>query len=126
MATCSPQALLDDAAAFAAIPRGMLDVIQTALLCRIAQGLGMSCNAQSLIDDAACFACLSPGELALVQLQLLCNIATALSGGSGSIFGVICGTSDPVAAPSGACGIYYRTDTGAMFIWTGAAWVFKV
>jgi len=56
-------------------------------------------------------------------LYLLDRIA---SGGSSGGSAVTCGAADPVAAPSGYCGIYVNTTTSAIFYWDGAAWVFKV
>lgn len=130
MAVCSPQTLLNDAACFACLQNapGMLELVKTSLLCRILQALDpmATCDVQSLLNDAACFSCLqnAPGMLDIIQAQLLCNISEAISGGGAS--GITCGTEDPTEAPSGTCGVYYRTDTGAVFIWDGSAWQFKV
>jgi len=78
-----------------------------------------SCNVQTLLAAAKCFECLSPHEQTLVQLQLLCDLEAATTGGVGS---VTCGVVDPTTAPVGTCALYYRTDTGSVWLWNGSAW----
>lgn len=80
----------------------------------------MACDPQTLMTAAACFLCLNPTQLAAINTYLLCQI---FSGGGTGGSGITCGTSDPVAAPAGTCGIYYRTDNGAVWFWNGVAWV---
>ena len=52
------------------------------------------------------------------------NSILAASGGGGGA--VLRGTSDPVDAPSGVSNgrsaIYYNTDTGGVWLWSGTAW----
>lgn len=35
---------------------------------------------------------------------------------------VTSGTADPTTAPASTSGLYYRTDTGTLWAWDGAAW----
>ena len=90
-----------------------------ALVYLYAQIAGVT-DPQTIIDGAKCFSCIPPGML----LQALVYLAAQVSIGGASR--VTCGTVDPVAAPANGCGVYYRTDTGAFFLWDGTQWVFKV
>lgn len=74
----------------------------------------------ALLESAKCYACMPPGLWMLLELGLLKQIADA--GGVGGGGGVQCSAADPVAAPSGSCAFHYRTDTGAVWYWDGAAW----
>lgn len=71
------------------------------------------------MNSSNCFACLTPKQLAIIQTQLLCEILSALS------VNVTCGTSDPTLAPDGTCAIYYRKDSGRVWVWNNvtSAWV---
>lgn len=128
-ATCNPQTILDSASCFACRSAGELEIIKTALLCQILQNLNpvASCDPNTLLANASCFACLPHGTLQIIQTQLLCDIASNGTGGGGG--GATCGTIDPVAAPTGSCGIYYQLASGAtpssIWVWDSglAAWV---
>ena len=132
MAACNPQTLLDDAACFECLPAGMRSLLDTALLCRIAQGLGMTCDVQTLLTDAACFSCLTPGERVLVQLQLLCNIAGGTGGGGIGAGCVLSTNGNPEGVLVSSCSPAFAIDpnSGALYIFTGTAgtntgWTFK-
>lgn len=139
MATCSPQELIADAACFTCISPGMQQLVNTALLCRIATALNpaMTCDVQTLVSEAACFTCIPPGMQALVNTQLLCNIAGALTGsGGGSIVGSGCLPStngDPEGVLVSPCSPALAVDpnTKAIYMFTGVAgtsvgWQLKV
>jgi len=80
-------------------------------------------SVNALLEDAKCYACLSPGIWMLLELALLQQIVNNGGGGGGGVGSVLCGTVDPTTAPTGTCAIYYRTDTGTIFVWNGAAWL---
>jgi hypothetical protein len=103
----------------------MAKYIKLALLCAIANGTTMDCSSQNLVNQANCLMCQIPsGMVDAIEIYLLCQIASSGGGGGGGGgAGVTCGAVDPVAAPSGTCGLYYRTDNGGVWIWTGAAWL---
>jgi hypothetical protein len=125
MATCPPGTLLADAACFVCLDAHQLEAAKAALLCQILKNLDpmASCNVSDLMANAGCLTCLPPAALQVVQTQLLCEILHANNQVSNS--GVECGTVDPVADPGVECKIYYRSDTGAVWIWreSTAAWV---
>lgn len=88
-----------------------------AILCHIRDGETMSTDAQSLMNEVKCLMCkITPGALPYAILAALCSILTG--GGLGG--GVLYGTADPTDAPPGDSGIYYRTDTGGVWIWNSA------
>lgn len=62
-------------------------------------------------------------DLLRMILGVLCEILQA--GGIGGNSCITCGTSDPVADPDCTCAFYYRTDTGAEWIWDdgGSQWL---
>jgi hypothetical protein len=64
--------------------------------------------------------------LRLVEVQLLNQIlvyAEALAAGGGTTTQrVLCGVVNPTVDPGTTCAIYYRTDTGSVWIWDGALW----
>lgn len=60
----------------------------------------------------------SPGLMQLLELALLRQIVDG--GGVGGGGGVTYGTSDPVAAPAGDSGFFYRTDTFQLWVWNSA------
>ena len=77
-------------------------------------------TADELMADIACLKCaIQGGDVPLMILGAVSAIAGGGSGGSG----VTCGVGDPVAAPSGSCGLYYDTTNGDLWKWNGAAWV---
>lgn len=117
MAAQTPQEIATNARCFQCIPEGMQ---LQALVYLFAQIAGVT-DPQTIINGARCYSCIPPGML----LQALVYLVAQAAGG-GSIGGITCGTVDPVAPPTGSCGIYIRTDTGAIWIWDGAAWQFKV
>lgn len=114
----TPQDIATDARCFQCIPPGMQ---LQALVYLYAQIAGVT-DPQTIIEGARCFSCIPPGML----LQALVYLAAQIASGGGTGGAVTCGVADPVAAPSGSCGVFYRTDTGAVWIWDGANWVFKV
>jgi hypothetical protein len=127
MANCDVQSLVSEANCF----NGLYDIrqiqlVNLALLCRILQTQDpmATCDVNTLMESAKCFDCLSEFQLAMLQAQLLCEIQAG--GGTGGGSGVTCGVVNPVAAPTGTCGIYYRTDTGSIWLWDGAAWQQKI
>jgi hypothetical protein len=118
---CNPQDLLDAARCFVCLSPTQAQVIRIRLLCAIATSTPMAaCDPNTLLEAANCLMCLSPGQLQAIEISLLCQIASGAGTGGG---GATCGIVDPVAAPTGSCGLYYRTDNGAFWAWTGAAWL---
>lgn len=78
MARCTPNDLMLMAACLACQDRGSLAIIQTQLLCNIANGGTMAtCDVNALAAAGKCFACLEPGTLQIIQTQLLIQIAKA-------------------------------------------------
>lgn len=122
--TCTSESLANASVCqFACIPPGILGAIKIRLLCAILNGETMACDATTLIEAAKCLECqIPPGMLGAIEVYLLCQIANSGTGGGGGSSGVTCGVVDPVAAPTGACGVYYRTDNKGVWVWTGAAW----
>lgn len=120
MADTSPNALVAAANCYACA-LGDKDLIKLGLLKDILLALDPMADTSpnALVAAAKCYAC-APGFYPLFELGLLLLIANSISGGGAS--GVTCGTADPVAAPSGTCGLYYRTDNGSLWKWNGAAW----
>jgi hypothetical protein len=119
---CVPQDLLDAARCFVCLSPTQAQVIRIRLLCAIATSTPMAaCDPNTLLEAANCLMCLSPGQLQAIEISLLCQIAGGSGGGGGT--GITCGIVDPVAAPTGSCGLYYRTDNGGVWYWSGAAWV---
>lgn len=125
MSTCPPGALLSEAAQFIGLTPHLLEAAKAGLLCRILQSLDpmATCNVSDLLASTGCLACLTPQQLQIIQTQLLCEILHVDTQVSNS--GVECGTVDPVADPGVNCKVYYRSDTGAFWIWreSTAAWV---
>lgn len=132
MAQCDTAALFQASAAFTGLSPYQLQLVNTALLCKILQANNpvATCNVQSLISASACFACVPAGQLALINTQLLCEILHAGSGGASA--SLTCGSGAPVAAPPAGvtCALYYDSDAtsptaGSFWFWdnTGVAWV---
>lgn len=67
--------------------------------------------------NAACYACIPNKQDAV--LYLLDQIA----GGGSSGSQVTCGDTDPVAAPTGSCVLYFNTESQELFAWDGASWL---
>lgn len=113
------QEIADGSKCYQCIPAGMQ---LQALVYFFAQIAGVT-DPQTIIDGAKCFSCIPQGMLLQALVYLAGQIASggAVTGGS-----VTCSTSDPVDPPTNGCGLHYRTDTGAVFVWDGAAWQFKV
>lgn len=100
----------------------MVPYVKLAILCNYAAGINMTCDVPTLLEAAKCFECQIPlGMVGYIELYLLCQLASGQAGGGGG-GGVTCGTSDPVAAPTGTCALYYRTDNGSLWMWNGSAW----
>lgn len=127
MAQCSTTNLLSQASCFACLAADQLQMVIASLLCQILKAANpmANCDVSTLLQEAKCFqSCTAPAQLLLIQTQLLCNIWAA-GGGMGAGL-ILCGTADPVDPPTGNCAIYYRTDTGAIWIWDGSAWVLRI
>ncbi len=119
---CSPSELMADARCWLSSGQtDLYDRLEILLLCRISQGIVMAeCSPSALISDAYCLTCTIPREMwPAVKLALLCSIAS----GGGGLGGITSGVVDPVAAPTGSSALYYRTDTGTLWMWNGVAWV---
>jgi hypothetical protein len=112
-------ALIADATCdMSCLPPGLVMYAILAALIDVGNGLPVP-DAQTLASEANCLLCyLSPGMVPYAILQAIRGISSG-GGGSG---GVTCGAADPVAAPSGTCGLYYRTNDGSLWKWNGAAW----
>lgn len=80
--------------------------------------------AQALLDDAGCLSCFTPYQLMLINTQLLSNINEGGGGGTTNSC-LVCGDTDPVAAPDCDCALGINRVTGALFYWnsTTASWV---
>lgn len=112
---------------FKCVPPGFLPYMQIAALCNIANGNSMTCDSTTLVDSAKCLECQIPiGMTQYIITYLLCFIAQNGTGGSGGGGGgVTCANAaDPVAAPTGTCALYYRSDNGSLWSWssTRSAW----
>jgi hypothetical protein len=125
---CDPQSLLTSAACqLGCLSSKQLKAIQVTLLCAILNGGPvMTCDPPTLLSNAKCLMCLEPWQLDAIAIYLLCQILANGGTGGGGGSGVTCGIVDPVAAPTGSCGIYYRTDTGKMWVWDGAVWQIEI
>lgn len=119
---CNAQDLMDAARCFQCLTPWQLQIVRVRLLCAIKDSQIVSCDPVVLMEQANCLMCLTPGQLDVVETSLLCQIMSSGGGGGGG-GGATCGTTDPVAAPTGSCGIYYRTDNGALWAWTGSVWL---
>lgn len=101
-------------------PPGLAWYLVAAALIDVANGEPVPETTQGLISEANCLICLvPPGMLPYLMIQAIRNIS---SGGGGSGGGVTCSNADPVAPPSGSCGLHYRNDNGALWKWNGATW----
>lgn len=114
--------LLDEVRCYECLAPGQWQLLKLALLKQIllATDPMADTSVNTLLEAVKCYTCLSPGIWMLLELALLQQIANGGGAGGG---GVTCGAADPVAAPSGTCGMYFRTDTQTLWAWDGAAWV---
>lgn len=95
------------------IPAGLVWYVILVVLDHIRNGEPVSADPQALLREANCLICkLSPGMVPYAILASAINIANTGAGG-----GVDYGTADPVAAPAGDSGWYYRTDTYQLWVW---------
>lgn len=101
-------------------PPGMAWYMVAAAIIDLSNGDPVPATTQELVTEANCLMCaVPPGMLPYLMITALRNIA----GGGGGIGGVTCGSGDPVAAPSGSCGLYVDTDAPpSLWAWDGAAW----
>jgi hypothetical protein len=103
------------------IPPGMIWYAVLAALIDVGNGDTVSTDPNVIMDEARCLECAIPaGYLPYAILAAISNIT---GGGGGGTGGVTCGVADPVAAPANACTLFYRTDTGTLWMWNGSAWV---
>jgi hypothetical protein len=114
----SPDQIAAAARCFDCIPPGYRE---TAIIYLLGEIAGVT-DPATIVENAKCYDCIPAGFRLSAIVYLLDAIVAG--GGIGGA-GVTCGTTDPVDPPSGSCGLYYRTDTGALFIWDGAVWQFK-
>lgn len=84
--------------------------------------MAVSCDASDLSSLAKCLGGLSDLDLMRIEVYLLCQIVNNGGGGGGGSSGVTCGLVDPVAAPTGSCGLYLNQSTGSLWGWDGSAW----
>lgn len=125
--TCTAQALTDAATCnFQCLSGSMLQAIRIRILCSILNGESVTCDAQSLVDASTCLEqCVMLGFGPAIEIYLLCQIANNGGGGGGGSGAVVCSAAaDPVAAATSSCAIFYRVDTGSVWIWNAgaAAW----
>lgn len=125
MATCDAQDLLDAGKCFGCLDRTQSWQAMLALLCSILQNSNpmATCDVNELLSAGKCFDCLNDHQMAMVGLELACEILQG--GGTGGTSCNLCGTADPVAAPTCDCSIYTRTDTAELWYWNPATatWV---
>lgn len=114
MPSPTPQQLLALANCdFCKIPPGLLPyVILTAIL-DIQAGNPVPTDTQQLINEANCLLCyLTPGMVPYATLAALRQLSATGVGG-----GVQYGTANPTTAPPSGSGLFYRTDTGGVWVW---------
>lgn len=100
-------------------PPGLQMYLVLAALIDVANGDPVPDTTQGLITEADCLLCMvPPGLVPYLMVQAIRGISGAVISGGG----VSCSTADPVAAPTGTCGLHYRTDDGSLWKWNGAAW----
>lgn len=127
MPAIAPQTLFAEAKCYACFgPVSEVQMLKLAYLRRIllASDPLAATDPQSLLEYGKCFPCFSTASLAdIMELAILDQIAQAASGGGGGGAGSFdCGVVNPVAAPTGACGLYVNTATSSLFYWTGSIW----
>ncbi len=117
--------LLADTACYECLGEAEWRMIQLGLLQQIllANNPMADTSANTLLEATKCYKCLGEAEWRMIELGLLQQIVDGGGGGGGGTGGVVCFTgADPVAAPTNACTLAYRTDNGALWKWNGAAW----
>lgn len=115
----TPQQLVSNATGFASIPAGFQ---MSALLYLTAIRAGVT-DVPTILAGAKCIDCQIPAGLQMAAVLYLLGVIADGGSGGGSGTGVTCGTADPVAAPTGTCGLFVRLDTSSLFYWDGAAWI---
>jgi hypothetical protein len=122
--TANLAGLLHDARSFDNESKTDLEKIKLALLREILLALNPMADVSSnaLIESINCLQCLRPYQIPLIQIALLQQIALVALNPAPVNTPVQCGVVDPVLPPVGACGIYYRTDNGGVWVWDGAVW----
>lgn len=104
------------------IPPGAVWYVVLAVIDLINSGDTVPTDPDELMSAARCLQCeVPPGLVPYLILQSLIDFSGG--GGGGGTGGVTCSTADPVAAPANSCTLHYRTDTGSLWMWNGAAWV---
>lgn len=95
---------------------GLVGYVTLVVLDKIRNGEPVSTNPQTLLSEANCLMCkLSPGMVPYAMLAAVIAIGNSGTGG-----GVLYGTTNPVDAPLGDSGMYYRTDTFQLWVWNSA------
>lgn len=117
MATCSASELMASAKCFGGVQAQYMPAINAVLLCKILQAVDpmATCDTSDLLASSKCFLGLPFDQLQAINTQLLCEILNA--GGTGGQSCISGGTEDPVAAPDCSYALYYREDTGAVWLW---------
>jgi len=116
----TPQQVASAAACYDCIPQGYRESVMIYLLAQIASN---TMTPSELAAAAVCYDCIPAGYRLSVIIYLLAQVAAGGGAGGG---GVVCADTDPVDPPTGSCGIAYNRVSGAVFLWDGAAWQFKV
>lgn len=99
-----------------------LQAIRVYILNAIANGETVPTAAQDLITAAKCYiACIPEGALGAIEVYLLTQIANGGGGAGGS--GITCSELDPVAAPTGSCGMHINIVDETLWFWNGTTWV---
>lgn len=96
------------------IPPGLYFRVTLLVLLKTLNGEAVSTNINTLMSEANCL-CIPDG---LVPMATVAAAIAISQGGLGG--GVTYGTSNPTTAPASDSGWYYRTDTGALWIWNSA------
>ena len=101
-------------------PQGLELYLVLAAMIDLANGDPVPETTQGLIDEANCLLCLvSPGLVPYLMIAALREISSGGGGGGGAT----CGVVNPVATPSGSCGLYINTVAQSLWYWSGSAWV---
>ena len=118
MATPTSDELLEESRCFdCGISDGAKRAVLIYLFSQIAE---VDMTATELLEASRCLDCGIPDG---AKMGVLIYLATQISGGGGGgTGGVTCGTSDPVAAPTNNCTVFYRTDIVRVLAWNGSVW----
>lgn len=84
MATCDVNTLMQGAGGFNAVTVQPYQLSKLALLCQIAEKVGMTCDVATLMSDARCFCAVTSDPFKKVELQLLCEILAGVGTGGGT------------------------------------------